>query len=172
MCKGSNVYMTSTTLAMFCVLFVFITANLIGVRWDLIVLICISLLMRDVDLLSIHLLASYVFFGEMSIQAFSSFLTEPFVSKLKEFLYILHACCYLVSRVWLFCDPKDCNLPGSSVHGFPRQGYWSGLPFPSPGDEGSNLNFLHSVFPTLQVDSLPLSHGRSPVFFILLLFSH
>ena len=23
---------------------------------------------------------------------------------------------------------------GSSVHGFPRQGYWSGLPFPSPGD--------------------------------------
>ena len=30
------------------------------------------------------------------------------------------------------CDPMDCSLPGSSVHGFPRQGYWSGLPFPSP----------------------------------------
>ena len=28
----------------------------------------------------------------------------------------------------------DCSLPGSSVHGIFRQGYWSGLPFPSPGD--------------------------------------
>ena len=32
------------------------------------------------------------------------------------------------------CDPMDCSLPGSSVHGFSRQEYWSGLPFPSPGD--------------------------------------
>ena len=28
----------------------------------------------------------------------------------------------------------DCNPPGSSAHGFPRQEYWSGLPFPTPGD--------------------------------------
>jgi len=28
----------------------------------------------------------------------------------------------------------DCSPPGSSVHGFPRQEYWSGLPFPSPED--------------------------------------
>ena len=28
----------------------------------------------------------------------------------------------------------DCSLPGFSVHGFSRQEYWSGLPFPSPGD--------------------------------------
>ena len=28
----------------------------------------------------------------------------------------------------------DCGLPGSSVRGIPRQGSWSGLPFPSPGD--------------------------------------
>ena len=27
------------------------------------------------------------------------------------------------------CNPMDCSLPGSS-----RQKYWSGLPFPSPGD--------------------------------------
>ena len=32
------------------------------------------------------------------------------------------------------CDPTDCSLPGSSVHGFPRQGYCSELPFPTPGD--------------------------------------
>ena len=31
-----------------------------------------------------------------------------------------------------FRDPKDCNLPGSSVHGiFPARD-WSGLPLPSP----------------------------------------
>jgi len=28
----------------------------------------------------------------------------------------------------------DFGPPGSSVLGFPRQEYWSGLPFPSPGD--------------------------------------
>ena len=40
--------------------------------------------------------------------------------------------------------------------GFPRQEYWSGLPFPSPRDfliQGSNLSLLH-----WQEDSLPLSH--------------
>ena len=26
------------------------------------------------------------------------------------------------------------SLPGSSVYGFPGQEYWSGLPFPPPGD--------------------------------------
>ena len=29
-------------------------------------------------------------------------------------------------------DPTDCSLPGSSVHGFSRQEYWSGVPLPSP----------------------------------------
>ena len=32
------------------------------------------------------------------------------------------------------CDPMDCSLPGSSVHGISQAKYWSGLPFPSPGD--------------------------------------
>ena len=38
-----------------------------------------------------------------------------------------------LNHVKLFCDPMDCSPPGSSV-GFPRQEYWSRLPFPSPGD--------------------------------------
>ena len=29
-------------------------------------------------------------------------------------------------------DPMDCSLPGSSIHGFSRQEYWSGVPLPSP----------------------------------------
>ena len=31
-------------------------------------------------------------------------------------------------------DPMDYSWPGSSVHGFPRQEYWSGLQCPPPGD--------------------------------------
>ena len=30
------------------------------------------------------------------------------------------------------CDPMDYSPPGSV--GFPRREYWSGLPFPTPGD--------------------------------------
>src|SRR5574339_17062 len=29
-------------------------------------------------------------------------------------------------------DSMDCSPPGSSVHGFSRQEYWSGVPLPSP----------------------------------------
>ena len=28
--------------------------------------------------------------------------------------------------------PMDCSLPASSVHGFSRKEYWSGVPLPSP----------------------------------------
>ena len=43
-------------------------------------------------------------------------------------------CAKLLQSCPTLCDPMDCSQPGSSVHGFPRQEYWSGLPFPSPGD--------------------------------------
>ena len=45
--------------------------------------------------------------------------------------------------------------------GFPRQEYWSGLPFPSPGD--LSHPGIDPTFPWLQVDSLPLSHWGLPV---------
>ena len=45
----------------------------------------------------------------------------------------------------------DCSLSGSSVMGFSRQGYWSGLPFPSPGD----LPGIELGSPALQADALP-----------------
>ena len=32
------------------------------------------------------------------------------------------------------CASMYHSLPGSSVHGFSRQGYWSGLPGPPSGD--------------------------------------
>ena len=50
------------------------------------------------------------------------------------------------------CDPMNCNLSGSSVHGFSRQEYWSGLPFPSPGDLPDAG--IEPGSPTLQENSL------------------
>ena len=60
----------------------------------------------------------------------------------------------LVTKSYLTCDPIDCSLPCSTLSmGFPRQEYWSGLPFPSPGDlpkPGIEPGLL-----ALQADSLP-----------------
>ena len=38
----------------------------------------------------------------------------------------------LLSCVRLFVAPWTCSPPGSSIHEFSRQEYWSGLPFPFP----------------------------------------
>ena len=38
------------------------------------------------------------------------------------------------SRVWLFVTPWTVAYQASPSMGFSRQEYWSGLPFPSPGD--------------------------------------
>ena len=59
------------------------------------------------------------------------------------------------------CSHMDCSPPGSFVHGkFSRQEYWSGLPFPTPGDF-SNLE-SNSRLLNWQMDSLPMSYLGSP----------
>ena len=40
----------------------------------------------------------------------------------------------LLSHVQLFVTPWTVALQASLSMGFPRQGYWSGLPFSSPDD--------------------------------------
>ena len=40
----------------------------------------------------------------------------------------------LLSRVWLFATPWTVAHQAPPSTGFSRQEYWSGLPFPSPGD--------------------------------------
>ena len=55
------------------------------------------------------------------------------------------------------CDPMDCGLPSSSLRGFSRKEYWSGWPFPSPGDlphpgaEPTSLNLFHWQEGSLQL---------------------
>ena len=43
-------------------------------------------------------------------------------------------------------DPMDCSQPGSSVHGFSRQEYWSGVPLPSPKSFETICKILKAVF--------------------------
>ena len=69
-------------------------------------------------------------------------------------------CAQPLSRNWLFEAPwtVSCQAPLSIE--FFRQEYWSGLPFPTPGDLpdlGLNPHFLH-----WQAVSLTLNHLGSP----------
>ena len=61
------------------------------------------------------------------------------------------------------CDPMDCSLPESSVHGILQaKENWSGLHFPSPGD----LPYpgIKPGSPALQADSLPTEPPGKPKF--------
>ena len=58
-----------------------------------------------------------------------------------------------ISHIWLFETPWTVACQASPSMGFSRQEYWSGLPFPSPGDPPDQ-----GIGPTslaLQADSLP-----------------
>ena len=73
----------------------------------------------------------------------------------------LHACMH--AQCPTPCNPMDCGLPGSSVHGIlhSRILEWIAISF-SRGiflTQGSNLGLLHC-----QADSLPLSHQRSSAY--------
>ena len=74
--------------------------------------------------------------------------------------YHMLCCCCVVAKLGLTLhDPMDCSLPGSSVHGLSQAEYWSGLPFPFPGDlPNPAIEFV----PSAQVDSSLLSHQRNP----------
>ena len=58
----------------------------------------------------------------------------------------------LLSRVRLFATPWTVARQAPLSMGFSRQDYWSGLPFPTPGDLPDPG--IESGSPTLQADSL------------------
>ena len=68
-------------------------------------------------------------------------------------------CAQSLNPTRVFATPGTVAHQASLSMGFSRQEYWSGLPFPSPGDlpnpgiETASLCLLH-----WQVDSLPLSY--------------
>ena len=57
-----------------------------------------------------------------------------------------------LSRVWLFATPWTVAYQAPPSMGFSRQEYWSGLPFPSPGDLPNSG--IEPGSPTFQADAL------------------
>ena len=74
--------------------------------------------------------------------------------------------CYLLSRGQLFATPWTAAHQASLSMRFSRQGYWSGLPFPFPGDLPNPG--VESGSPALQADSLPTKLQGIPLFYFLL----
>ena len=59
-----------------------------------------------------------------------------------------------------FCDPMDVARQAPLSVGLPRPEYWSGEPFPSPGDLPNPG--IEARSPALQADSLPANpQGKS-----------
>ena len=73
-----------------------------------------------------------------------------------------HVC--MLICVPLFVIPWTVALQASVSMGLPRQEYQSGLSFPPTGNlPDPEIKPTSAASPTLQADSLPLSHRRSPL---------
>ena len=66
----------------------------------------------------------------------------------------------LLSRVRLFVTPWTVANQAPLSMGFSRQEYWSGLPFPSPGDLPDPG--IEPKSPALQTDALPSEPPGKP----------
>ena len=67
-----------------------------------------------------------------------------------------------LSRVQLFATPWTVAHQTPPSMGFSRQEYWSGLPFPSPGDLPDPG--IEPRSPTLQADTLTSEPQGSPIY--------
>ena len=72
--------------------------------------------------------------------------------------------CESLKRVWLFVTEWTGAHQAPLSMEFSRHNYWSGLPFPSPGDL-SNQG-IEPGSPALQVDSLPSESPRKLIFYL------
>ena len=71
--------------------------------------------------------------------------------------------CLVLSLVQLFVTPWTVTCQAPCLMGFSRQKYWSGLPFPSPGDfPHPGIEPTSPVSLVLQADSLPTEPLEKP----------
>ena len=82
--------------------------------------------------------------------------------------FLFHMClCVLVAQSCLtLYDPLDNSPTNFLSTEFSRQEYWSGFPFPSPGDLLDPG--IEPESPVLKADSLPISATREALYFIWL----
>ena len=73
-------------------------------------------------------------------------------------------CCSLIANSNSFVTPWTVAHWAPLSMGLPREEYWSGLPFPSPGDLPDSG--IEPLYPILQADSLPLRHQGRPYMYV------
>ena len=74
--------------------------------------------------------------------------------------HYIRSVCVHAQLIWFFATPRNMARQVPLSMGFPKQEYWSGLPFPSPGDLPDPET--EPTSPELQADSSPWSHQGSP----------
>ena len=98
-----------------------------------------------------------------------------YVASFSGWLFPMNRLAHVVSFIlslWFSCSVTSDSFatPWTISHQAPlskefsRQGYWSGLPFLSPGDAPDPG--IEPTSPALQADSLPLSHQGRPSFIL------
>ena len=98
-------------------------------------------------------------------ELFSDFYIIPYAIFIKIFLHIFlispNKRKVTLSHVWLFATPWTVVYQASLSMGFSRQEYWSGLPFPSPGDLPDPG--IEPQSPALQADALTSEQPGKPI---------
>ena len=98
-----------------------------------------------------------IFFSR-KLSIYSNFLMYWY----KVYNLVISAVSVVISLLYIMLVAQSC--PTLRPHGlsmeFSRQEYWSGLPFPSPGDHPSNLGFLHcrQILYCLNYQGSPFAH--------------
>ena len=75
-------------------------------------------------------------------------------------LYMYMCMCQSFSHIQLFAVPRTVNCQAPLSIEISRQEYWSGLPFPSPGDLPNPG--IEPGSPTLQADTIPSEPPGKP----------
>ena len=90
-----------------------------------------------------------------------SYISSGSLAKIRIFVSSL--CWCVLSHVWLFGAPWTVVHQAPLSMGFPRQVYWSGLPFPLPRDLPDPG--IEPASPALQAGSLPAEPlGKSSLY--------
>ena len=93
---------------------------------------------------------------------------SPFTGCVLVFLSCMPCMISCFSSVWLLATLWTVAYQAPLSMEFFRQEYWSGLPYPPPGDlPNPGIKPASPSTPSLQANSLPLSHWGSPLFILL-----